>query len=315
MITKKTTLVLGAGASQPFGFPTGRGLLDEVVRGLEEEGGSVMQRYGLIDSGFESSEIEEFRYELSRSGRQSVDAFLEHRPEFLDVGKAAIATFLKPAEQEWELFDPAVKGNWYEYLFQQMNASFEEFPQNRLSVVTFNYDRSLEFYLYTALKHAYGKTDEEVVEAVRGIPINHVHGHLGLLPELDGSGVPFECDEIDGALIRQAAKGIQIIHEDSERGPLEFASKLVREAEVVCFLGFGYHEANLRRIGLLDTPKVRARLFGTAKGFTSKECSNMAEAFFGGKPSVRGSGSHGAIRLSHQWQDCLELLRAETPFA
>jgi hypothetical protein len=38
--------------------------------------------------GIDKQKLDSFRGALSRSGKQSVDSFLEHRPEFLDVGKA-----------------------------------------------------------------------------------------------------------------------------------------------------------------------------------------------------------------------------------
>jgi len=107
-------------------------------------------------AGFRSGDIEDFRNSLERSGRSSVDAFLEHRTEFLEVGKAAIAALLLPCEKEESLFDLNRDSRWYEYLFQKLNAGFEDFANNRIAFITFNYDRSLEFYLFTALKHAYG---------------------------------------------------------------------------------------------------------------------------------------------------------------
>jgi len=50
-----------------------------------------------------------------------------------------------PYEDEEKLFqnDPLRGGGWYEYLFGKLKATFEEFGQNKLSVITFNYDRSL----------------------------------------------------------------------------------------------------------------------------------------------------------------------------
>jgi hypothetical protein len=37
MIKRPTVLILGAGASVPFGFPSGRQVLDDVCRGLSKE--------------------------------------------------------------------------------------------------------------------------------------------------------------------------------------------------------------------------------------------------------------------------------------
>ena len=79
--------------------------------------------------------------ELSASGQYSVDAFLEHCPEFLDMGKAAIAFELSKNERRQRLYEPS----WYQYLFNRMCRRFEDFAANRLTIVTFNYDVHLRY--------------------------------------------------------------------------------------------------------------------------------------------------------------------------
>ena len=39
-----------------------------------------------------------------------------------------------------------------------MNTPFEDFEKNLVSVITFNYDRSLEQFLFISLKSRYGKS-------------------------------------------------------------------------------------------------------------------------------------------------------------
>lgn len=155
MITKPTTLILGAGASAPFGFPTGYTLLQKAL-GWGDVGDGKTNPTIFKWLGIDKQKLDSFRGALSRSGKKSVDSFLEHRPEFLDVGKAVIALELITCERERELFRR--DGNsWYEYLFNELNTVFDDFDQNKLSILTFNYDRSLEHYLLTALQHSYGK--------------------------------------------------------------------------------------------------------------------------------------------------------------
>jgi hypothetical protein len=70
-----------------------------------------------------------------KSGQPSVDAFLERRPEFLGVGKLAIAYCLIPFEDEAKLYcqpDSSRGANWYEYLSVKLNSSFEEFGENNM---------------------------------------------------------------------------------------------------------------------------------------------------------------------------------------
>jgi hypothetical protein len=83
MIKKPTTLILGAGASAPFGFPTGYELLLNKVLLLDNTSNPVFESFPQVH-------VEAFKNALSKSGKKSVDSFLEHRPEFVPIGKSAI---------------------------------------------------------------------------------------------------------------------------------------------------------------------------------------------------------------------------------
>lgn len=179
MIQKRTVLILGAGASAPYGFPLGQGLLNDICNTLFNK--EDMKKL-FWEMGFDEEIRNEFIQALRFSGRTSVDAFLEHRKEFLDVGKAAIAAALIPFERHESLFPEDLK--WYQYLFMKLNTSFEEFDLNLISIITFNYDRLIEHYLFTALKNSYGQSDERCAEKLSNIPIIHLYGRLGYLPWL-----------------------------------------------------------------------------------------------------------------------------------
>ena len=118
MITKPTTLIPGAGASAPFGFPTGYQLLRHVINGANTNPGHTNPN---VFSDFSKSQIDEFRDSLEKGGKISVDAFLEHRPEFIPIGKLAMAIALIQFEHEPHLFKRDGK-SWYEYLFNQLDA-------------------------------------------------------------------------------------------------------------------------------------------------------------------------------------------------
>jgi len=59
MITHPTVLVLGAGASVPYGFPSGRTMLQDIHRNLDPQ--SPYWIPILLDLGITNEEIEEFR--------------------------------------------------------------------------------------------------------------------------------------------------------------------------------------------------------------------------------------------------------------
>jgi hypothetical protein len=246
--------------------------MTQIINGLSQN--SEMQSL-IRSAGFRAEEIEHFRNALKNSGRKSVDAFLEHRIEFLEIGKAATACVLLPHESMDRIFGRN-ETNWYEYFFNKLNATFEEFDKNSVSVVTFNYDRSLEQYLLTALKNSYGKTSDECLHKLSSLPIVHLYGQLGDLPPSGGEGIEFGAP-LNPDVLRKAAAGIQIIHEDVAKNPqFQRAHELLSKAERVCFLGFGYDRTNLKRLAGYTGPPGQ-EVIGSAKGSTSRECHLIRE--------------------------------------
>ena len=248
MITKSTVLILGAGASSPYGFPTGEQLLENVHDDLVKN-----ERY-YQELGFPGDLIISFRKDLLYSARYSVDAFLEKREEFIILGKAAIARILIPFENTSNLFPAQPKrGNWYKLIFNKLDTDFDDFDKNSLSVITFNYDRSFEQYLITAMMTNYKKAPEECAAKLNSIPIVHVYGKLGALPFQDESLTREYEPNINPPDLLAVSEGIKIISERSSEVTEEFtkAKKLISAAsrEKVVFLGFGYHDDNLKRIG------------------------------------------------------------------
>jgi hypothetical protein len=204
--------------------------------------------------------MDALKSELYLSQKPSIDAFLEHRPEFLNAGKIGIALSLLSKENPdafngFEIRDQGI----YHFLYNSLTASWEEFKENKLTVVTFNYDRSFEYFLFSALKHSYNKSDKEIFEAIRNTII-HVHGSLGPFPWQasggsdyyplfrQGKGIPTQ-ERVKR--IEAASKNIVIVSE-AQPNSMEFerATNYIREAERVYFLGFGYYRVNLERLGL-----------------------------------------------------------------
>jgi len=63
----------------------------------------------------------------------------------------------------------SAKKNWLDYLRNELDATFDDFGKNKLSIITFNYDRTVEQYLFTVLKNTYGRSDGECVEQLNKI--------------------------------------------------------------------------------------------------------------------------------------------------
>jgi len=298
-------------------FPSGRQLVTRIVDGLVNEAAPLVRLLRVC--GFDPRMIYAFRDALQRSGRPSVDVFLEYQRDFLPLGKTAIAALLTPFESEASLF--ATAPSWYSYLFTHLGPSLDDVRQSKLSVVTFNYDRSFEHYLFTALQNAFKLPTAEVLKHVdlgtggpfyeHAIPIVHVYGTLGALPYVGGVNArlyePPPADELPGVAFA-VKESIKIMHEGAtDNLALGRAAQLVGEAEVICFLGFGYLEENLKRLRL-DRRKPDAVVWGSAYGLGYGERVPV-EAFF-------AHGNVGRpIGLGTAQQDTLEFLRQHPVFA
>lgn len=297
MIKNKTVFVLGAGASIPYGFPSGLQLKDDIYHMLKNPGGMLHEV--LAELGQKKREVESFNNDLARSPDYSVDAFLEHRPDYLDIGKTAIAAALLPQETTHRLFeawimkrrnkDDGSEKNWYQYLFHQLDTTFDNFDKNQIAFITFNYDRSLEQYLYTSLRSKYKKkSEDECAEKINQIPIIHIYGTLGYLPwqKKDEAGIPYDSITLGIIIIKrhikQAVKSIKIIHEESPKTE-EFrqAHELLRQARRIYFLGFGFNDINVKRLVPEDVRK-KAILRGTAYGLSPHQRRKIHNLGFSG---------------------------------
>jgi hypothetical protein len=289
MIVTPTVLVLGAGASKPFGFPLGSELRSKIIQANEVPPRLSVLLQTVVQNGYDSALAAAFADTLRKSGSASVDALLEHRPDFAEIGKAAISAALIPLEREWNLFDPnASAQSWYDYLFHAMNAPKLRWHYNQLSVVTFNYDRSLEFYLFTALRNLYNISAEEAAEYVRSIPIVHVHGKLGALREMYGTGRPYDT-EISRETIATSVQAIRVVHEDlGDSEEFKDAKRVLMGAKRVLFLGFGYDPTSVKRLEPLAIPQSAA-IFGSTNGLTNAERHSVKE-LFGQRLTTEDSG-------------------------
>ena len=92
MIEVSTCLVLGAGASAPYGFPVGEKLMEDIIAKVATPNDKHWT--ALLQAGHDRRHLEDFVSTLRESGQESVDAFLAHHARFMDVGKAAIAATL-----------------------------------------------------------------------------------------------------------------------------------------------------------------------------------------------------------------------------
>lgn len=295
MITNQTVFILGAGASWPYGYPTGLELRNKILDNLksphQSSNVSWKDRYDrFYKLGYSEENITQFRDELSKSTLYSIDAFLENRPEFHNIGKIAIADALIPCEDEGRLY--TTDNNWYSYFFNRITprSSSEKFAENKISFVTFNYDRSLEQYLYSALKNTYGKSKTDVANIMAKLRIIHIYGKVDLLEwqSPDGKGQPYDGKRGDSSCsLKKAADMIRIVHEDIDvdSDPVFVeVHRLLHDAKNIFFLGFGYYETNLDRLKMKHFIEGRD-VMGTSLNLESSKHRDIGR-YFQGKGNI-----------------------------
>jgi hypothetical protein len=276
MIEENTVLILGAGASKPYNFPLGVELRDEVIKIISEPTG-IDTTLLLRETHFDIKHFRDFATDLSQSGFSSVDAFLEERTQWTDLGKLAMAHKLIAYEQKAKIFPPdEPKDHWYEILWQKLKApTWHKFKQNKVNIITFNYDRSLELYLSTIISNNYNVREETILKY---LPIIHVHGDLG----------PYEnYGKHSPEILKAAADSIKIVHEsDNSSVDFQLADRVLDEAKTILFIGFGYHPQNMNKFKMFKSPinyidrlGERNKVLGTHKGFKANAWGRIFDKY------------------------------------
>jgi hypothetical protein len=255
--------------------------------------------------------------ELDKARPPSIDQFLELRPDIADVGKLVIGILLLRAEgKSTERFQSdATEGHWYDFLKSQLLSSTDVFEQNQIRVITFNYERSLEYYLFDSLWPCYCKkmTEDEYRKAMNKIHFLHVYGSLGLLPWQSQEDA-VQYGSYDYGQILAASKNIKVLHEgegDEVAVNLSKAREWLDWADRVLFLGFGFHPDNVARLQLSERLRHKQDVRATCSGlaltyrdaveFCTKWAVRPAESYHGRPPRA-------AIQFPDAGAKCEEFL-------
>lgn len=251
----------------PYGLPSGAQLRVDICRAE----GSDTHR-DLVEQAFRipANEVSAMASAFRRSSVNSIDSFLARRPEYTKIGKALIAAHLCAREKFAELFyTQGTDDHWYQYLWNSLienAANAEEFAQNQVRFISFNYDRSLEAFLHDSFKNTYGIFDDATAEkGWRHLLISHVYGQLGAfgISNDEEKGIrAYSVDTTAGSL-RTAAKGIRVIPEDRHDSE-EFlrARDWFGWARYVYILGFGFDGLNCTRLAFPEVLKGKVTLGG-----------------------------------------------------
>lgn len=236
----QTTLILGAGASRPFGFPIGRDL-HKSLETSHNERDEFLTKLGYADNDAYRKLVRVFQAE-------SIDRFLAKYSEHVERAKLEIAYHLIKEENHFSLTNQHNPDHWYKYLHDVVLGDDENLGGGKLKIITFNYDLSLERYLCETNSVRHRLTAEQSRERMENLHVVHVHGHIGAMDLVHGKGRAY--GEISPELLKEAASRMVTISESQTEKFWERAHGSLAGAKNVLFLGFAFAEENLKRLAL-----------------------------------------------------------------
>jgi hypothetical protein len=306
------TIVLGAGSSAEVGLPVGSQLKKTISFGLAIKSDAyghpqtignlkVLDALKLIanktGSGKALGQLQDTAMHISQSLplSHSIDNFIDtHRgnPLIAQVGKLAIVSAIRSAEKSSSIYvDPrnyhntidfnAVEGTWYAELFKRLTTGIqlEELAERlkRVCIVTFNYDRTLEHFLFHAFRQVYKVEEAAAANILNNLRIYHVYGTVGALPwQVPGAqGGAFGEEPSAGELLN-VSENLRTFTEgtDEDSSEIVVIRELLKNSMKVLFLGFSYHRLNLKLLygeGFTYDKLNPCRVWGSAKGLSNSD--------------------------------------------
>lgn len=285
LIAKDTVLILGAGASVPYGYPTAKELREFVVTSFINEYSQYLRQKSKPESEVinASQKFSHLIQTFRQSSNKSFDLFLSrNRKKYYTDGKFILAWSILYFEALSKFNEDIDRPDtdWYTYIFNEMtdkmtkSSDLEKFTKNKLKLLSFNYDRSFEEFIFQSLFFSFSGDNEDVMKAASWIKVLHIYGKiLELQWENPSIGEKYKTNNILD-LTTKAKDNIEIIY-DERISKSEEIKKIIMEAERIFFLGFGYSLENIEALGLRNILTQSQWVYGTALGFTATEIINI----------------------------------------
>lgn len=232
-----------------------------------------------------NEELRAFDQAFQKSALYSIYAFLARNPQYEEVGKACISACLLSQEHPQRLFSANTQPNetgWYGYLWNRIIDGITnpaDMSLNKVTFITFNFDRSLEFFLHVAIMNTFNLNDVDARNVWTKFQFHHVYGSLGLFEGFDRDryGFPFSFDDNTLPGVRRqmitARDSIRVVPAQRAQVEDERAKQILSSAEQIIFLGFAFDAVNCARLGiksLVNSEKL-VSLYMTSMGLTASE--------------------------------------------
>ena len=295
MINKNTLFILGAGASKPYGYPSGADLRRMIVQQYEGLLLNLVQIKGSFDEEDLQIILENLKFFLPEFDRADafIDLFLSRRPEFERLGKIGIILSILAAEMDSK-FREDMHGknyqlNWYSYLFAKLTEdmseplSYKKFSENNINFVTFNYDRSLEYYLSIGMAANFNLRANQIRDIFDKMQFEHVYGKIDNLPWQQGNtslSYQKSGQKINMQQLNSLIKNIYLI-QDRKTIDKKRIANLIQKSSRIYFLGFSYLKENMDVIDIINNTDTQKHIiYRTGYGFKESEINAIVDNYF-----------------------------------
>lgn len=301
MLKDKTVFVLGAGMSSYYGFPLGDALSRMILKHCVIND-HVATRLFLQQKGIKEESFKNFTTSYTHSGCKTIDQFMaanNTNEEFHTIGKYFISKILLGMERKQQIFPDhnttVTRINpyldiWNKLLFPngKINNNPDSFFQQPISFISFNYDRSLDYFLYNVIKEAFKLKGQEIFDHINKLPVYRVYGSLmesfeKTQAEGPGKFDDFTCLAYGGNPIEEQilglSKNINFMRyvEDDEYNFRD----LLKQAKNIVFLGYGFDDYNNNKLGLTKIPGIRDKnIYASCFGLSSSRKAALQKLIF-----------------------------------
>ena len=318
MLTAQTSIVLGAGASVDFGFPLAEELheviprslaaLDAAMRGerrhsasrVGTNNASAFARNPIVslasylletEQPFSLSDFRDFRNSVTQQTHDSVDRFIVDNPRLAPLGKLLLAERILMKMYYFDGYAFKLRNfgdrkfgerrNWYHRLMNFVRGGAnDDLVKNKLYIVTFNYDGTLECALDICFSQPERFRDVKWRDIIKPL---HVNGGPTMFPDT--------IADVGKELVSWAST-IQLIGEPPTEALSEIrnqARSAISNSNRVFVLGFQMDPSNVATIGLNQYPR---KDYVFCHNFNGHEGINHRCRQIGISPSNMKSGTH-----------------------
>jgi hypothetical protein len=313
-----TVFIIGAGASSEIGMPVGNELKKTIAKFLNQEtrpsensyrdaidGAVSLHSKERLKTWKEDIRLSTVANKISKALplAESIDNYLNAHKGNKDVefiGKIGIIFSILHAEAHSKLKKTSAKlfndieKTWYAALFKKIaqGCQIDLFIQKMREIVfiTFNYDRSLEYFFYNATQTYFDITSDQAKSITNEMRIFHPYGQAAFLP------FQSETDSIEFGKLPNAeqlynlSKQIKTFMEGVDESSKVYKKiiKSLEDANRIIYFGFAYYKQNMdllypqkipgsKRINGTSTFQGGVKCYGTAFGFSENELATISE--------------------------------------